>query len=905
MRKIMSLLLALCLIVGLVPLAVSAEDNVITTEDALSEALSTAQENTTIKIGEGTFNQDISISKNGITLEGAGPNTVITGKVTITGDNVTLKNLNFQQTYEQDAVFDASGCKLQTTGTNLTLEGCTVERTNGTAIPYGWIIYYGAQSGTLKIKKSQLIAPVAGDKSQINSASPSVIGYAGGNVTLNVSDSTISTNGYAIFNRWENATYKNVDFCGLSNIDKYKEVDSYIKTGEGAVKADVEIATCYMALNSTSVKNVSFDDCTFSDMRSWGMLVAGDTLSVTNCTFENNNQSYAICITGAYGGEIKTCTISDNTFDLEKSDTGIVFVDAVKADSTVNVTDNTFKNVSENGFCVMNVDQENGDYVPAENGIIVTGSIFKNCDQTFVGAVNQASIEKNGVTTFYKTLEEAIEKATDGDTVTLNTDVTLDEHLTLDKDNVTIDGNHHTISYTGSTGSAGGGNQTSSFVLVTANGVTLKDVIINTKNENADFKHGVQFYCVEGGKLDKVTIKGGYYTAVQVNGSTGIEISGCTLTSTGYAHIEYGVGENVNTVPSIIVKDNTFTSNENIIPNVWADETTVERIKNMDAYKDFSDDQIKDLIEKSITNNGTTSVTVAIRFEEDGAIDTGTVAGQPQPEEPTTPPVAPTYTNTVTTTENGKVTVSPTSPKENDTVTVTTTPNEGYKVGSVAVTDADGKTVTVINAGGGKYTFKQPDSKVTITVTFVWDSPFTDVGSAWYTDAIQYVYENGLMAGTGDTTFDPEMKLTRAMTAQILYNLEGKPEVTEEATFVDMDVAPTWSVDAIAWAQDTGVVAGMGDDTFAPNDDVTREQFAQMMYNYAVYKDYDLTKTGDLSKFPDEGSISTWAEVALSWANGNGLINGHEDTKTIDPQGDTIRAQAASILMNFDLNLVK
>lgn len=149
------------------------------------------------------------------------------------------------------------------------------------------------------------------------------------------------------------------------------------------------------------------------------------------------------------------------------------------------------------------------------------------------------------------------------------------------------------------------------------------------------------------------------------------------------------------------------------------------------------------------------------------------------------------------------------------------------------------------------------------------------------------------------------MKLTRAMTAQILYNLEGKPEVTEEATFVDMDVAPTWSVDAIAWAQDTGVVAGMGDDTFAPNDDVTREQFAQMMYNYAVYKDYDLTKTGDLSKFPDEGSISTWAEVALSWANGNGLINGHEDTKAIDPQGDTIRAQAASILMNFDLNLVK
>lgn len=184
--------------------------------------------------------------------------------------------------------------------------------------------------------------------------------------------------------------------------------------------------------------------------------------------------------------------------------------------------------------------------------------------------------------------------------------------------------------------------------------------------------------------------------------------------------------------------------------------------------------------------------------------------------------------------------------------------------------------------------------------------PFTDVKStAWYYNAVKYVYENNLMAGTGDTTFDPEVSLTRAMTAQILYNLEGQPKVDEEATFADMNEAPTWSVDAIAWAQDTGVVAGMGDNEFAPNAKVTREQFAQMMYNYAKYKKYDLTKTGDLSKFPDDGSVSDWAETAMSWANGNGLINGHEDSGLIDPAGNTIRGQAASIIMNFDLNVVK
>ena len=183
--------------------------------------------------------------------------------------------------------------------------------------------------------------------------------------------------------------------------------------------------------------------------------------------------------------------------------------------------------------------------------------------------------------------------------------------------------------------------------------------------------------------------------------------------------------------------------------------------------------------------------------------------------------------------------------------------------------------------------------------------PFTDVKStAWYYNAVKYVYENNLMAGTGDTTFDPEVSLTRAMTAQILYNLEGQPKVDEEATFADMNEAPTWSVGAIAWAQDTGVVAGMGDNEFAPNAKVTREQFAQMMYNYAKYKKYDLTKTGDLSKFPDDGFVSDWAETAMSWANGNGLINGHENG-TIDPKGSTIRAQAASIMANFDQNVAK
>ena len=183
--------------------------------------------------------------------------------------------------------------------------------------------------------------------------------------------------------------------------------------------------------------------------------------------------------------------------------------------------------------------------------------------------------------------------------------------------------------------------------------------------------------------------------------------------------------------------------------------------------------------------------------------------------------------------------------------------------------------------------------------------PFTDVDSDdWFLAAVQYVYENDRMAGTSSTTFQPVVNLTRAMAAQVLYNLEGQPAVTGDTTFTDAAAAGDWAVKAITWAEQTGVVAGIGDGLFDPTANVTREEFAQMMYNYASYKEYDLTLEGDLSQFEDASAISSWAETAMSWANGSGLINGHDDG-TIDPQGTTIRAQAASILMNFDQNVAE
>ncbi len=181
--------------------------------------------------------------------------------------------------------------------------------------------------------------------------------------------------------------------------------------------------------------------------------------------------------------------------------------------------------------------------------------------------------------------------------------------------------------------------------------------------------------------------------------------------------------------------------------------------------------------------------------------------------------------------------------------------------------------------------------------------PFDDVAKdQWYYAAVRYAYFNNLMAGTGENKFEPGAVLDRATVVQILYNLEGQPEV-EKLTDKFTDVTNEWYAKAITWAVENGVVAGYEDETFRPTIAIDRETFAQMMYNYAKYKKYDLTVDTDLSEFTDAGKVSDWAETALTWANGKGLINGNGDG-TINPTGGAQRSHAASILRSFCENVV-
>ena len=294
----------------------------------------------------------------------------------------------------------------------------------------------------------------------------------------------------------------------------------------------------------------------------------------------------------------------------------------------------------------------------------------------------------------------------------------------------------------------------------------------------------------------------------------------------------------------------------------------------------------------------------------DAATLTVTALPEPEPEpEPTPPPyIPPTYAVTTPETPGGTVTVSPSRASSGRTVTITTQPAPGYELESLTVLDSRGNEIALTDKGDGKYTFTMPASRVTVEASFApAPLPFEDVApGAWYEEAVRYAYFHNIMEGMREMEFSPTTALTRAMAVQILYNLEGQPDLSDENLgypYEDVD-AQAWYGNAVYWARITGVATGYGDGTFQPTDSITRQEFAQMLYNYAKYKGYDLTAEGDLAQFPDSESVADWAETAMSWANGNQLINGHDDG-TIDAAGIGTRAQAASILMKFDQNLVE
>lgn len=176
--------------------------------------------------------------------------------------------------------------------------------------------------------------------------------------------------------------------------------------------------------------------------------------------------------------------------------------------------------------------------------------------------------------------------------------------------------------------------------------------------------------------------------------------------------------------------------------------------------------------------------------------------------------------------------------------------------------------------------------------------PFEDVQkSDWYHEAVDYVWQHSLMNGMGDNRFEPGRTMTRAMVVTVLYRLQGSPATSAENIFTDVD-SGQWYTDAVVWASENGIVLGYGDGRFGTNDDMTREQIATILRRFSSYNGLDVSRRTGLSAFEDSSSVSSWAQEAMEWAVAVGLINGRTPT-TLVPGGSATRAEVATLLMRY------
>ncbi len=262
---------------------------------------------------------------------------------------------------------------------------------------------------------------------------------------------------------------------------------------------------------------------------------------------------------------------------------------------------------------------------------------------------------------------------------------------------------------------------------------------------------------------------------------------------------------------------------------------------------------------------------------------------------------------------HGTVSVSPTRAKYGQQVQMTVMPEKGYILAALTVEDSRGRQVPLTDLGGGKFSFQMPGGEVTVNAVFRERSEvsscergagcpaaaFDDVDSgAWYHDGVHYCIESGLMQGFSGGRFGPNETLSRAMLAQILYSQADKPAISGNSTFEDV-ASGAWYAKAVAWAAAQGIVSGYGSGKFGPDDNITREQLAVMLWQYAGRP----ASGQSLDAFTDRSKVSAWAMDALRWAVEQRIVSG-KGGGVLDPTGQATRAEAATMLMRYCESLI-
>ena len=531
-------------------------------------------------------------------------------------------------------------------------------------------------------------------------------------------------------------------------------------------------------------------------------------------------------------------------------------------------------------------------------GGTLKGFTYYTTDSSKLG---EASITTDG-TTVYATLAEAINAAQGSETIELLKDVTVSDDskgntqgiLTITKD-ITLDGNGKTIT----SGQSTSESQKASVINVEGTkNVTIKNLTIDSAQKA---KHGLNLYNAGQVNVENVTIKNGTGYGVVCSSST---LNATNLNTSGNGWGGINIDTKVDGVGSAFSMTSGTIQEENSVYIENAQDEKISANISGGSFQNVSvankDNSTEDVDNVTLTISGGRFANDVTDYLADGLVQdsNGNV------EKPYTPPANPNYKITIGAMENGTVTANPTAAKAGATVTLTPVPDEGYALSTLTVTDRFGDAVRVTEQADGTYTFVMPDGQVTVNATFVQveepapTEPFVDVNEGdWFYDAVVYAYQNELMDGVGGNRFAPNSTTTRAQLVTILYRLEGQPAVSGDLPFADVE-AGTWYTNAVGWAAQNGIVNGVGDDTFAPGNDLTREQLVTILYRYAESKGYDVSASADLAGYPDGEEIQAYAREAMAWAVAENIIQGMEDD-TLKPAGNASRAQIATILMRF------
>ena len=626
---------------------------------------------------------------------------------------------------------------------------------------------------------------------------------------------------------------------------------------------------------------------------------------------------------------------------------GKAIVDSYRA-SYVNITGGTFNVLPdeesvENGYTVVQIGES---YQALPNGKLDSGITHGTVIATQVAG------------TYYASLKNAIDAAMAGTnkTITLLSNITANSwNMIWNITGITLDGDGHTIKVNDIQS-----GQNHDAVFHSLGGNTFKDLTVDLSGVTAgSLAQGSRaFSAAPGDSFSNVTVIGSEHVSygITVGGTDAtnetVTIDGCHFENLGYAVYDSESAD----VENLIIKNSTMTNcdyttilrseNGQFIGNsvdsgklnIMTEKQTItgntftdgSRIKFYDQPAAFEKNNIS-ADSKLDANTGVAGIDVSENYWGGGApssdqLNHVSVTGSNiYYERPTMNPedlntyVPPTtgggssssgdYLVNVNKVTGGKITVTPGRADKGDTVTITVKPNDGYELDTLVVTDKNGNTVKLTDKGNGKYTFTMPSSQVTVNASFAKDSSspvdsFLDVNTgAWYYDAVKYAVESGLMSGTGTYTFEPNTTLSRGMIAQMLYALEGKPSISSANNFTDVS-SSDWYDKAASWAQSKGIITGYEDGRFGPNDPLTREQLALILYNYAKSEGYGTSAKADLSKFADGTSTSPWAQQAMSWAVGEGLLSGR-GVNMLYPTGTATRAEVAQIMMNFCENVAK